>query len=178
MTVSRLIKLFSTATKPVEVTEVRDQIVEWGFHDAIIMTSFDGPPGQLLGMLLHYESVVPYGTKQFCIIRYNQNMSVPLQRLVCVKELVHSMDDVALRVSTKLQLILLSRKSREWFEHSAWSDAARFCTHEDSNLPGRARWIFTMRTGQMTVSEPTRQTWPRYSAMPTGSGRLKTTVSG
>ena len=45
------------------------------------------------------------------------------------------------------RLVLLSRKLREWLEHSIWSDAAGFCTDGDFDLPGRARWIFTMRAG-------------------------------
>src|SRR6202453_3958745 len=45
-------------------------------------------------------------------------------------------------------LILLSRKSKAWYEHSVWSDAAGFCTGGDSNLPRRARWIFTTRSGR------------------------------
>ncbi len=105
MTVSRLINLFSSCTKPVEVKEVRDQIVEWGYHDGITIAPFDGPPERLLGTILHYDVPLPYGTiKEYCVIRYNKNLPVPLQRLVCVKELVHSMDGVALRISTKVQL--------------------------------------------------------------------------
>ena len=106
MTVTRLINNFSSWTQIVEVSEVRDQIVEWGFCDGIIVSPFDGPPSALLGMFLHYS--VPanvYGSdRDFRVVRYNQNLSYEFQRLVCVKELIHQMDDVSDSISSKKQL--------------------------------------------------------------------------
>jgi hypothetical protein len=104
MTVARLIEKFSTWKKPVLVSEVRDQIVEWGYYDRIQLVPFDRAPGRLQGMIIDYEAIEPYATKDCCVIRYNENLSSEEQRLVCVKELVHCMDGPTLRVSTRQQL--------------------------------------------------------------------------
>lgn len=104
MTVARLIQKFSTHRKPVQVTDVRDQIVEWGYADKITIRRFDKNPENLWGNMTDYVNLAPYGSKECVVVNYNHHLSVPLQRLVCVKELIHVMDTAALRVSSKLQL--------------------------------------------------------------------------
>lgn len=103
MTVRRLVNLFSAFEYvPIEVDEVRKQIVEWGYHDRIVIRPFDGSVRYLRGMLLQYRMVAPYGGESsHCVIRYNSAMPVEWQRLTCVKELIHSMDSVQLRTNSK-----------------------------------------------------------------------------
>lgn len=102
MTVSRLIDLFSSfAFVPIEVAEVADQIVKWGYYDRIIISPFDGPVGSLRGNILVYENVIPYDTQTYCVVRYNQNSPVEWQRIACVKELIHSLDTEVLRTDSR-----------------------------------------------------------------------------
>jgi len=112
MTVRRLVSLFSCfSIVPVEVSEVRDQIVEWGYHESIKIAPFTGPVSNLRGMLLEYKWVAPYGAEvSQCIIRYNSEMSKDWQRLTCIKELIHSMDLYRLRVNSKEKASLLLEK--------------------------------------------------------------------
>lgn len=107
MTVARLINMFSAWKSPVSVTAVRDQIIWWGYYDRIVFSPFDKPPGKLQGMIIDYDSVESYATKECCVIRFNQNQSSEEQRLVCVKELVHCMDSPDLKISSKEGLFAL-----------------------------------------------------------------------
>jgi hypothetical protein len=103
MTVSRLVSLFSSfGYVPVEVQEVSDQIVEWGYYSDITIAPFDGPVEHLRGNIVVYESKHVYGNvTTHCVIRYNKNSPVEWQRLVCVKELIHALDPVYLRIDTR-----------------------------------------------------------------------------
>lgn len=102
MTVSRLIDLFSSfGFVPIEVAEVADQIVDWGYYDKITISPFDGPVGSLRGNILVYENVVPYNTRTYCVVRYNQNSPIEWQRIVCVKDLIHSLDVEVLKTDSR-----------------------------------------------------------------------------
>jgi Zn-dependent peptidase ImmA (M78 family) len=103
MTVRRIVRLFSAfSIVPVKVNEIRDQIIEWGFHDSIILSPFSGEISRLRGLLLHYQYDMTYGKKvSYCVIRYNSKMTLDWQRLTCVKELIHSMDVPYLQVNSR-----------------------------------------------------------------------------
>ena len=108
MTVQRLIQCFSRHQKVVEVQDVRDQILEWGYYDGVVISPFDDDPELLLGTMVNFTTLRPYGVeKEYYVVRYNINSSIPMQRLICVKELVHSLDPVRLRVSSKAQLSVM-----------------------------------------------------------------------
>lgn len=103
MTVSRLVRLFSSfGYVPVDVQEVSDQIVEWGYYSSIIIAPFNGPVEHLRGNIVVYENRHVYGeVTTHCVIRYNKNSPIEWQRLICVKELIHSLDPVYLRIDTR-----------------------------------------------------------------------------
>lgn len=107
MTVQRLILAFSKHQNAVQVGDVRDQIVEWGFYDSIPISPFDKNPDDLLGTMVELSVPVPppYASDRTAYaVRFNQNVSLNWQRLICVKELVHSLDPVQLKVGSKIQL--------------------------------------------------------------------------
>ena len=103
MTVSRLVGLFSSfGYVPIDVQEVSDQIVEWGYYSEITIAPFDGPVEHLRGNIMVYENKHVYGeVTSHCVIRFNKNSSVEWQRLICVKDLIHSLDPAYLRIDTR-----------------------------------------------------------------------------
>ena len=105
MTVPRLIALVSAYTKPVEVRDIRDRIVEWGYHDRIFIRSFNKPSGNLFGNFVEYKTQGAYGKENsYFVVNYNENLTNEWKRLVCIKELIHAMDDISVKISTKSQL--------------------------------------------------------------------------
>ena len=78
-----------------------------------------------------------------------------------------------------ISLALLSRKNGEVAgQFSLGATRVCFVMRGDSNRPGRVGWISMMQPARKNASAPTRQTWRRCSAMPTGSGHSRTTVPG
>ena len=134
MTIPRLIEFFSKFSRaPVEVGEIRDHITEWGYCDRITLSPFDQPTAHLRGMMLHYTSIQPYGAElEHRIIRFNQNLSIPWQRLVCTKELMHILDDETLRVSSKLQLDELLRQILN--DGSSYASMSKTALYEDAAI--------------------------------------------
>jgi len=98
MTVQRLVNLFSCFTKlPVEVHEVRDQILEWGYFDKVIISPFSSSPDDLRGFYIHYAINMPYGhVQESRFIRYNSNLTLAWQRLRAVQRYCMGCTEAAL----------------------------------------------------------------------------------
>lgn len=97
MTASALIEFFSTFTRlPVMAEDVRDQLVEMGVQDEILLRPMDVPPDDLLGMFVRCRrrrGVYAQEVSNRSIILYNCNIDPDMQNFVCVKELMHVFDD-------------------------------------------------------------------------------------
>lgn len=121
MSVAKLIDFFSVfSVLPVEISDVRDQIVEaYGVQDEIRIVPFTGDPNRLRGLFLRFrERTGPYSTKNCCIVLYNKHMSLAWQRLIACKELIHVLDSAMVRTASasdvlRLSEIILSKRQDE-----------------------------------------------------------------
>ena len=107
MSVANLIIFFSTFTKlPVSIEDIKDQIVESGFTDAIRFIPMDVPEEHLLGMMVRLKFCPGvYAQSEICsLIFYNKNSHNYQQKFTCVKEMIHIVENPILAISDKDKL--------------------------------------------------------------------------
>lgn len=95
MSLQRVVEAFAgSADLPIEIPEIRDEIVRLGFQDRIIFSGQDADPGKCRGVF--YQFTVRDGVYAdpilTTLIVFNSRLSVPWQRVVCCKEMIHLMD--------------------------------------------------------------------------------------
>ncbi|MFG1189241.1 hypothetical protein [Xanthobacter flavus] len=134
MSVKKLIDFFSTfQIAPVEVADVRDQIVEsYNVTDDIIIMPVNVDPTMLRGLYFRYrEKTGPYSNKSCSVVLYSGRLSLPWQRLVCAKELIHILDESLFKTSTPEDVSTLVDKlvSRGRGTELGRSDVAAFKDH-------------------------------------------------
>jgi hypothetical protein len=103
MSLEKLIDAFSNRTElPVEIPEVRDEIVRMGFQDEVVFVHQPMDPGKLRGIYYQYtKHSAPYSEPILCtLIIYSSLLSMEWQRLVCGKEIIHVMDRQAGKTHT------------------------------------------------------------------------------
>ena len=111
MAISKLIEFFSTFPKlPIYATDVRDRLVASGVQDEIIMTPIDSDPDVLRGMYKQYvrRSAVYADPIFVSEIFYTQNQCIKWQNFVCVKELVHILDQPAVKTFKRRDVLALT----------------------------------------------------------------------
>ena len=122
MSVASLIEFFSTFRKlPVQIDDVRDQIVHLGIQDEIVFR----PDPEMNQDILHgvfyryrkYNGVYQLA-KNCTLIVYNANLTQDWQRLVCCKELMHLCDPPTFRTDTPDHVVGLAKHLLEAQIHS------------------------------------------------------------
>ena len=111
MAIRKLIEFFSTFPKlPIYATDVRDRLVMSGVQDEIIMTPIDSDPDVLRGMYKQYirRSAVYADPIFVSEIFYTQNQCIKWQNFVCVKELVHILDQPAVKTFKRRDVLALT----------------------------------------------------------------------
>jgi hypothetical protein len=97
MSINRLVEFFSTFTRlPVYAEDVRDQLVDMGIQDEILLREMDVPPEKLLGMFVRFKrrgALYGHEVSQSSVVFYNKNVDAMTQNLICIKELMHVFDD-------------------------------------------------------------------------------------
>lgn len=95
MSLIQVVQTFAGITDlPIEIPEVRAEIVRLGYQDRIIFSGQDADPGKCRGVFYQYTTRdgVYADPVLTTLIGYNSRVSVPWQRMVCCKEMVHLMD--------------------------------------------------------------------------------------
>jgi hypothetical protein len=95
MSLQRVVEAFGGTTDlPIEIPDVRDEVTRLGFQDQIIFSGQDADPGKCRGVFYQFTTRDrPYSDPVLqTLIVYNSRLSVPWQRMVCCKEMVHLMD--------------------------------------------------------------------------------------
>jgi len=111
MAINKLVELFSTfPTLPIKATDVRDRLVQTGVQDEILMTPIDSDPRVLRGMYKQYiRRGAVYGDPIFVSeVFYTQNQCLKWQNFVCVKELVHILDQPAVKTFKRRDVLALT----------------------------------------------------------------------
>jgi hypothetical protein len=101
---------FSTYTRlPVNIDDIVDFILEQGLQDELTFHPVSVNAAILKGTILQYtRHDAPYGDPiRVSQILYAASLSLPWQRLVCAKELVHIMDGVGEITRTREEVNLL-----------------------------------------------------------------------
>jgi hypothetical protein len=95
MSLQRVVEAFAGSIDlPIEIPEVRDEVIRLGFQDRIIFSGQDADPGKCRGVFYQFTTrngVYADPVMQTLIV-YNSRLTVPWQRMVCCKEMVHLMD--------------------------------------------------------------------------------------
>ena len=95
MLIQQLVRTFESRTElPIEISEVRNAVVELGIQDEIIFSGEDMDPAKCRGVFYQYtQKRTPYGDPDLIsLIIYSDRLSIPWQRMVCCKEIVHVLD--------------------------------------------------------------------------------------
>lgn len=105
-------KLKAVESLPIEITELRDHIIEIGVQDRIIICIEDMDPRILRGMLYQYSHrPILYGEiEQVSLIVVSEHMSPEWKRLVCAKEMVHILDGPSEQTNTPEDVMGLIEK--------------------------------------------------------------------
>lgn len=109
----RIIDGFAGRSKlPVEISEIRDAIVAYGFRDEILIRGEAADPGKVRGLFYQYtKNDTVYAPPTLCtIVVYNSLLPVPWQRLVSAKELVHVFDGDIEQTDTPDEVVDLLEK--------------------------------------------------------------------
>lgn len=87
-------KIAAVDQLPVEIEDVRDELIRLGFQDKIIFSDEDMDPAKLRGILYKFiQRPAVYGDPEMVsMIVYSSRLSIDWQRVVSGKELVHIMD--------------------------------------------------------------------------------------
>lgn len=113
MTLSRLVGAFDNfANLPIEIPDVRDELIKLGFQERIIFQEGDFNPAQLRGVFYQFtRRAVLYGEPERCsLILYSSHLSLEWKRMVCCKELIHVLDGAAARTNTADEVTALVDK--------------------------------------------------------------------
>jgi hypothetical protein len=113
MSIKKLIDFFSTfSIFPVELTDIRDQIVEeYRVGDQIEFLMVDVELDHLRGLHYRYQKKEidgKIGTHSFIIV--NRKLPIEEQRVVCCKEMIHILDEKMFRTSTASAVALLASR--------------------------------------------------------------------
>jgi len=95
MSLIKLIEHFENRTDlPIEVSEVRDEIIAMGIQDEIVIVGKSADPKLIWGAFNRYtkKNCVYSPPELVTVVAYNSNLATSLQRVVCCKELVHIFD--------------------------------------------------------------------------------------
>lgn len=84
-------KTSATDVMPIEVSDIKDAIIECGFQDDIIIVPEETDPKELLGVYYQYTThpkvyATPILTS---LIIYSSKVCIEWQRLICCKEMMH-----------------------------------------------------------------------------------------
>lgn len=113
MSLRRLLESFAERDSlPIEINEVRDTIVALGIQDRIVLTSVNQPTEEIRGVFYQWtESDGLYRPPVFCTsISYSSRLSLPMQRVVCCKELVHIFDTAGATTKTREEVVRLTER--------------------------------------------------------------------
>lgn len=113
MSIKKLIDFFSTfSIFPVELTDVRDQIVEeYRVGDEIEFITVDVDIEALRGLHYRYQKKNKDGKiVTHSLILVNKNLPVEEQRVVCCKEMIHILDEKMFRTATPNAVALLASR--------------------------------------------------------------------
>ena len=113
MSLKRLLEQFGTREElPIEIDEVRDSVLALGVDDRIIITPVDKPISEVRGTFYRWiERPGVYSSPLHCIgITFSTHQSEDWQRVVCCKELVHSLDHQGSHTSTRNEVISLAAR--------------------------------------------------------------------
>jgi hypothetical protein len=92
----RLVRAFERRLQlPIEITEVRDEIVRLGIQDEIAFSGEDIDTDQLFGAMYRYTRKEGlYSPPTLCtLIVYARRLPLEWQRVVCCKESIHIFDE-------------------------------------------------------------------------------------
>jgi len=91
---------------PIEVEEIRDEVINLGYREKIIFKPEDIDVGRLKGLI--YEYSVAVGVYADCDrvaeIIYSSRHDLPWQRLACCKELIHACETGVEQTNTQFLL--------------------------------------------------------------------------
>ncbi len=113
MLIQNLAKNFETRVKlPIEIFEVRDAVVRLGIQDSIIFSGEDMDPANCRGAFYQYtQRAVVYGEPELVsLIVYSQHLTIPWQRMVCCKEIMHVLDKQEGKTNKKEEVVALAEK--------------------------------------------------------------------
>lgn len=113
MSIKKLIDFFSTfSIFPVELTDVRDQIVEeYKVSDEIEFLTVDVDMAALRGLHYRYQKKDAAGKiTTHSLIIVNKNLPIAEQRVVGCKEMIHILDEKMFRTSTPDAVALLASR--------------------------------------------------------------------
>lgn len=97
---------------PIEIFEVRDAIIQLNIQDNIILSAEDMDPANCRGAFYQYtQQKAVYGEPEFIsLIVYSQHLTIPWQRMVCCKEMVHILDKQEGKTNKREEVIALADK--------------------------------------------------------------------
>jgi hypothetical protein len=113
MSIKKLIDFFSTfSIFPVELNDVRDQIVEeYKVSDEIEFLTVDVDMAALRGLHYRYQKKDAVGKiATHSLIIVNKNLPIEEQRVVGCKEMIHILDEKMFRTSTPDAVALLASR--------------------------------------------------------------------
>ena len=116
MSIKKLIDFFSTfSIFPVELSDVRDQIVEeYRVGDQIEFLMVDVDLEHLRGLHYRYQKKEANGKiATHSLIIVNRKLPIAEQRVVCCKEMIHILDERMFRTSTPSAVALLASRLLE-----------------------------------------------------------------
>ncbi|WP_284263104.1 hypothetical protein [Roseicyclus amphidinii] len=105
-----LIEHFSEVEElPIEIDDIVAKIMDLGFQDEIFLFGADTDPTQVRGAFhqFTYRDGVYADPRLVTHIVYSQRVSLPWQRVICAKELVHIFDPLAAKTDTEEEASLL-----------------------------------------------------------------------
>lgn len=114
-----LVKVFQDRINlPIEIDEVRDEIIDLHVQDKIIFSSKEMDTGKLRGVIYQWhESAGMYAEATWTtLIVYPSEETVSWQRAICAKELVHVCDRQVVKTTTPEMVEQLARKILGPFE--------------------------------------------------------------
>lgn len=162
----KLTKAFQDRVElPIEIDEIRDEIVKLGIQDKIIFSPESLDTGILKGAFYQwYESPAPYADADWVtLIVYPEAESIEMQRVICAKELIHVCDKQVVKTNTPELLNSLAKKVLGPFESPESSRADAMAAIDklaqyqglDLLLPKAARALARekIKLGQTTVAE-------------------------
>lgn len=162
----RLIEAFEDRVNlPIEIKEVRAEILNLGIQDKIILSAEELDTGVLKGTFYQWhESPAPYADPlRVTLIVYPQNVDIEIQRVICAKELIHVCDANIVKTHDPEAIESLAKKLVGPFETPAsdlsdlMAAADKFAQYQSLNLlfPKAARVLARERiaSGAMNTKD-------------------------